>query len=130
MGGLGCSDPSEPLDPTPSKIECTEAIDRADDIYVMTFSMLDNPSCAVDADCVVIPTQLECEGFEHRQRPFAVHVSERDVAEDALSERLSLCGRAPPTCRLQRDCYEDVSALRALCSEAETCILATDGQCL
>jgi hypothetical protein len=130
VGGLGCSDPSEPLDPTPSQIECAEAIDRADDIYATTFSMLDNPSCSVDADCVVIPAQLQCEGFEHRQRPFAVHASEREVALDALSERLTLCGRSPPTCRLQRDCYEDVSALRALCSEAGTCTLAADGQCL
>ena len=98
VGTVSCSESTEPLTRPLTELSCTEAISRADDIYVGVFSMLANPSCSVDADCAVVGAQLVCEGFEHRQRPFAVHVSERELAESVLSERDELCGREAPVC--------------------------------
>lgn len=130
VGTVGCSEATEPLTGPLTELSCTEAISRADDIYVRVFSMLANPSCSVDADCVVVGAQLACEGFEHRQRPFAVHVSERELAESVLAEREELCGREAPVCRLDRSCYEDVPSLRAVCLDSGTCLLGSEGTCI
>lgn len=125
---LGCADDAAPLDPT--EVECAVAIERADDIYVSVFDQLARPRCASDDDCLLVDTFLTCDGFDHRPRPIALHVSERALAEAILAERSQFCGRAGETCTHGRSCVEDLEVLQAFCSDQGQCGLSAQGQCL